>query len=244
MKERSKIPVRNPTTAKGGAVARSSASEISSFLNQAKSAANGAKGRVVLALDATMSRQPTWDMACHIQAEMFKAVSKSTPLSMQLVYFRGSGECRASRWVRSGDDLATMMSKIDCRAGHTQINKVLKHAIDENANVPINALVYIGDAMEENPDDLGHVAAQLGMRKVPVFVFQEGHNNLAEAAFKEVARLSSGGWFRFDRNAPNVLKDLLSSIAIYATGGIKALQLRGAQSDKLLLEKLSGGRRS
>lgn len=243
MKERSKSNVLKPTTAKGGAVAKSSSSEISAFLSQAKNAANGAKGRVVLSLDATMSRQPTWDMACHIQGEMFKAVGKSTPLSMQLVYFRGNGECRASRWVRSGDELATMMSKIDCRAGHTQVNKVLKHAIDENANMPINALVYIGDAMEENPDDLGHSAAKLGMHKVPVFVFQEGHNAMAEATFKEVARLSSGGWFRFDRNAPNVLKDLLSSIAVYATGGIKALQLRGAKSDQILLEKLTGGRR-
>lgn len=240
MNERSKSPV--PKTAEGGAdiAAKSGAGEISAFLNAAKRAANGADGRVVLALDATMSRQPTWDMACKIQGDMFLSVARSTPLSMQLIYFRGYGECRASRWARSGSELASMMSRIDCRAGHTQIEKVLKHANAEHSKSPINALVYIGDAMEENADDLGHAAGQLGIRNVPVFMFQEGHDPGAEIVFKEIARLSRGGWFRFDRNAPGVLKELLSSIAVYATGGIKALEARGGKSDHLLLEKLSG----
>ncbi|MDZ7823772.1 MAG: VWA domain-containing protein [Ahrensia sp.] len=220
---------------------KSDSSEISAFLSAAKSAGNGAKGRVVFALDATMSRQPTWDMACHIQGDMFISTGKTTPLSMQLVYFRGFDECRASRWARSGEEFANMMARIDCRAGHTQIEKVLKHAHAENTKMPINALVYIGDAMEENPDALGAVAGQLGLRNVPVFMFQEGHDGPTESVFKEVARLTRGGWFRFDRNSPDVLKGLLSSIAVYATGGIKALQLRGAKSDQLLIDQMGRG---
>lgn len=226
-------------TASSAELTTSKRAEIDAFLSAAKRAAdNGGNGRVMLALDATMSRQPTWDLACGIQAEMFTAVAAKTSLKMQLVYFRGHGECRASRWANSSDEFAKMMSGIECRAGHTQIEKVLKHAAKEHQRAKVNALVYIGDAFEESADDIGHAAGQLGLHNVPIFMFQEGHDRNVELIYKEVARLSRGGWFRFDRSAPDVLKELLSSIAIYATGGIKALKLRGKRSDRLLIEKM------
>jgi len=34
----------------------------------------GPRGRLIFALDATASRQPSWDQACQIQAQMFAAV--------------------------------------------------------------------------------------------------------------------------------------------------------------------------
>ncbi|WP_346432544.1 MULTISPECIES: VWA domain-containing protein [unclassified Roseitalea] len=222
---------------------KSGSGDIAAFLNAARTIkpGSGGSGRIVLALDATMSRQPTWDMACNIQAQMFESVARSTSLNMQLVYFRGFGECRASRWARNGPELAGMMSRIDCRAGRTQIEKILKHALKEHNKAPISALVYIGDAMEENADAIGHAAGQLGVRGVPAFVFQEGREPGAETVFREVARLTRGGWFRFDPSAPQVLADLLKSIAVYATGGLKALEARGSQSDRKLLGQLKGG---
>lgn len=225
------------------AAASSSRAEIDAFLDAAKSipAAQPGAGRIVLALDATMSRQPTWDLACSIQGEMFSSVAGIGNLSMQLVYFRGIGECRASRWATDGKSLASMMSRIDCRGGHTQILKVLKHAAREHARQRINALVYIGDAMEEKIDDLAEAAGELGLRGVPVFLFQEGGDPVAERAFKEIARISRGGWFRFDRSSASVLSRLLSSIAVYAAGGLKALEKRGTREDRLLITRLCGG---
>ncbi|MEQ8401448.1 MAG: VWA domain-containing protein [Roseitalea porphyridii] len=238
----SKTPVR--TDAQRSPDKRASSSgDIAAFLDAARTIKPGAGGggRIVLALDATMSRQPTWDMASQIQAEMFQNVARETSLTMQLVYFRGFGECRSSRWARNGPELAAMMTRIDCRAGRTQIEKVLKHALKEHNKSPISALVYIGDAMEEDPDALGHAAGQLGVRGVPAFVFQEGHEPGAERMFREIARLTRGGWFRFDPSAPQVLADLLKSIAVYATGGLKALEARGTGSDRKLLTQLKGG---
>ncbi len=222
---------------------RSSRSEISAFLDAAKAAERpgGGAGRIVLALDATMSRQPTWDLACGIQGQMFQSVSGVGNLLMQLVYFRGLNECRASKWASDGASLAAIMSRIECRGGHTQIRKVLKHATKEQARDRINALVYIGDAMEESIDDLVQMAGELGLRGVPVFLFQEGHDPVAEAAFREIARVTKGGWFRFDRSSASVLARLLSSVAVYAAGGVKALQSRNSPSDRLLIEQLSGG---
>ena len=112
---------------------RSAPSEIDAFLRQAKAVAatRAAGGRLVLALDATMSRQPTWDMACELQAEMFDAVGKAGSLGVQLVYFRGLGECRASKFVSDTAELKRLMTDISCRGGHTQIGKVLGHALNE-----------------------------------------------------------------------------------------------------------------
>src|SRR5690349_6893641 len=112
--------------------------EIDAFLAKVKSlgpasSTQGARGRLIFALDATMSRQPTWDTACALQADMFREAAAVGGLDIQLVYFRGLNECRASGWVADSDKLASLMSRIDCRGGQTQIGKILHHAREEHA---------------------------------------------------------------------------------------------------------------
>lgn len=219
---------------------QSSGSEVDAFIRQARALTTPGygKGRLILALDATMSRQPTWDLACKLQAEMFDAVGKTGGLNVQLVYFRGFGECRASRFVTDTAALKDLMTRIDCRGGMTQIGKVLAHALKETRREKVNALVYIGDAMEEDVDALAAKAGELGLHGVPIFAFQEGHDPVAESALKELARLTKGAWFRFDRSAAVTLSRLLSAVAVYATGGLKALEARGRPEDRQMIEHL------
>ncbi len=229
----------------GDPPARSSSAEIAAFMEAARRTAPvKGSGRIVFALDATMSRQPTWDLACDLQTEMFKVAGGIDGLAVQLVYFRGFGECKASRWSRDGADLARMMQKIDCRGGRTQIGKVLKHALNETGKEKVSAVVYIGDAMEENIDLLCERAGELGLRKVPCFLFHEGRDPVAEGGFREIARLSGGAYARFDRSAAAELAALLRAVATYASGGRKALEKSGGSAAKLLLSQLprsSGG---
>lgn len=241
MSNDSKSPV--PTANRPPSERRSDAAAIDAFVRQARALAPGkANGRLILALDATMSRQPTWDLACEVQGEMFDAVGKTGRLNVQLVYFRGLGECRASKFVAETGSLKQLMTSIQCRSGQTQLGKVLAHALKETATAKVDALVYIGDAMEENIDELAEQAGKLGLLGVPAFVFQEGHNAGAERAFKEIARLSKGAWFRFDRKAASTLSRLLSAVAVFATGGIKALEARGRPEDVLMIEHLRSGK--
>jgi hypothetical protein len=239
--KKSSMPTRAGSTS---AVPRSDKSEIEAFVRQARAlgATATGSGRLILSLDATMSRQPTWDLACSLQGEMFDAVGKAGALAVQLVYFRGLGECRSSTFVTDTESLKRLMTRIECRSGHTQIGKVLSHALRQTATAKVNALVYIGDAMEESIDDLAQKAGELGLHGVPVFVFQEGHDSGAEKAFKEIARLSKGAWFRFDRQAAANLAGLLSAVALYAAGGLKALEARNRPEDRLMIEHLHGGR--
>lgn len=227
------------------APAFSSRADVDAFLSQVKAlgpaAKAGVRGRLVFALDATMSRQPTWDQACVLQAEMFREASGAGGLDIQLVYYRGLAECRASHWVAEPDRLGALMSRIDCRGGHTQIAKVVAHVRRENDKAKIGALVFVGDAMEESLDDLCAGAGELGLRNVPAFMFQEGYDPVCEQAFRELARLTRGAYCRFAPGAAHELGELLRAAAAYAAGGMKALadlQARQSTGAAKLLEQL------
>ena len=180
----------------------------------------GQRGRLIFALDASASRQETWDAACQLQADMFREAAAIGGLDVQLVYYRGPGECRASKWLSRPEDLTRLMERIKCVMGHTQIGKVLAHAERE---APVQALVFVGDAMEEKLDDLCHTAGELRRLGVPAFMFQEGDDPDAEQAFREIARVTRGAYCRFDPGAAHELAELLRAAAAYAAGGMSAL---------------------
>jgi hypothetical protein len=232
-KPKSAAEVSSPQKAESGKAgslpeARPSASEdIAAFVARARAMsphAAGAKGRLVFALDATMSRQPTWDMACALQADMFREAAVSGSLDIRLVYYRGLNECRASGWISDSAHLAKLMGGIACQGGNTQIGKVLSEARREAVASGVRAVVFVGDAMEEAIDALCAKAGELGLLKVPVFMFQEGQDAVAEQAFREIARLTGGAWCRFDPGAAAQLRELLRAAAAYAAGGRAALQ--------------------
>jgi hypothetical protein len=215
-----------PKSATDALTARpSAAADIAAFVARAKAMAPqaGGRGRLVFALDATMSRQPTWDMACALQGDMFREAAAVGSLDIRLVYFSGMAECRASGWISDSAELARLMGRISCQGGQTQIGKVLSETRREAVAAGVRALVFVGDAMEESVDELCARAGELGLLKVPVFMFQEGHDPAAEQAFREIARLTGGAWCRFDPGAAAQLRELLRAVAAYAAGGRAAL---------------------
>jgi hypothetical protein len=238
-----KTPATKP--AKGIAAKRSGSAEVNAFIEKVRAmtpATTPGRGRLIFAMDATMSRQPTWDMALKLQGDMFHAVKEVGGLDVQLVYFRGFNETKASNWVGDPDAVARLMARVACEGGYTQIRKVLAHARGEAQRAKVNALVYVGDAMEENIDELAQRAGELRLLGMPCFMFQEGRDAKAERAFKEIARLTRGAYCRFDAGSANQLRDLLKAVAVYATGGRKALkdfsQATGSNAGSLLLEQL------
>lgn len=221
--------------------------DIDTFLGQLSAAsairAAGLRGRLLFALDATASRERTWDRACQIQGEMFAETGALGGLDVQMACYRGSGpgfgEFRVTPWVSDSPSLIAEMTAVTCLAGKTQIARVLRHALEESRASRVNAVVFVGDCMEENVDELGTLAGELRLRGVPVFVFQEGYDAGAEQAFRHIARLSRGAWCRFDAASAGQLRDLLSAVAVYAAGGRKALADFGARrhGDALLLAR-------
>lgn len=206
--------------------AQESSDDVSAFLSKVASIPRSAKsggGRIIFALDATASRQPTWDQASHIQAEMFKETERLGGLEVQLLFYRGYGECKASKWLTDTKTLLRHMTGVTCLAGRTQLHRVLDHAAKEARVRKVDALIFVGDAMEEDIDALGHKAGELGLLGLPCFMFHEGQDPISWNAFQQIARLSGGACCRFDPSAARQLRDLLAAVAVYAAGGRAAL---------------------
>ena len=230
----------NPTRSKGSPAT----AEVDTFLAELRQRRQTlvdkpfVRGRLIFGLDATASRQSVWDTACQLQAEMFREATAVGGLELQLVYYRGSGECRASKWITNSEHLAKTMSQIMCNAGQTQIEKILAHAQKETKLLRVGALVFVGDAMEEIPDTLAHEANALGRLGVPAFMFQEGRDPDAEQVFRNIASLTKGAYCRFDPGAARQLAELLRAVAVYAAGGMTALAARQDASAIKLLQQL------
>jgi len=207
--------------------ARTNQSDVDAFLRKVASIPNlkqtGRRGRLMFAMDATASRQPSWDKACQIQAEMFEATSALGGLDVQLVFYRGFRECQASPWLGNAKELLKRMTAVNCLGGQTQIGRVLAHALKETRRDKVNAVVFVGDCMEESVDKLCHHAGELGLLGVPVFMFHEGGEPVARRAFEQIARLSGGAYCPFDASSAQQLKELLSAVAVFAAGGRPAL---------------------
>lgn len=216
----------------------STSAEVDAFLRKVATTlptrADGAHGRLIFAMDATASREPTWDTACQIQGRMFQETASLGGLDIQLCHYRGFGEFEASPWYANSKDLLQHMTRVFCTAGQTQIARVLRHAVAETKVKKVNALVFVGDCMEEDLDALGHLAGQLGLLGVPAFLFQEGHDPAAERAFRHVARLTQGAYCHFDAGSAQQLRDLLSAVAVYAAGGHRALDAFGRRHGGLV----------
>jgi len=206
---------------------KSSGSDVAAFLNKvAATPVNkraGGRGRLIFALDATASRQPSWDRACKNQGEMFEATTSLGGLEIQLAFYRGFGEFRVSPWTAQSAELLQRMTSVSCLAGESQLHKVLRHALNETGKQKVDALVFVGDCLEEDVDKIGKVAGELGLLGVPAFMFQEGDDPVASFAFEQVARLTNGAHCRLDTTSAKTLRDLLSAVAVFAAGGRLAL---------------------
>ena len=167
-------------------VKRSSSSDITAFLKTAARTPTLAqvKGRLIFAVDATMSRQPTWDAATEIQSDMFEVAQSIGGLGVQLVYFRGRGEFEASEWTTTPAALAARMRRVSTHSGFTQLRRVLAHTAEEARHTKVGALVYVGDCFEENADVVAKEAGALALLGVPAFMFHEGDEPNAAAMFK------------------------------------------------------------
>lgn len=180
-----------------------------------------------------------WDRACHIQAEMFRETAALGGLEIQLCFYRGYAEFGYTPWYTESAALLKRMTSVFCLGGLTQLRKMLRHAIAEVKKGRVNALIFVGDCVEEDTRELYALSGELALRNVPVFLFHEGHDANAAAVFREIARLTRGACCPFDASSPKQLRDLLTAVAVYASGGREALT-RFARGRDALVASIAG----
>ena len=229
--------------------ARSTSAEVDAFLRDVAAVTPARRtrgqGRLLFAMDATASREPMWDRACGIQSEMFTEASRVGGLAVQLCHYGGFHGFEATPWLASSGALRRHMGAVRCAAGMTQIERVLRHAKAEAERARVNAVVFVGDSVEEDVDRLCAAAGPLRLLSVPVFMFHEGYDPVAERAFREIATLTRGAYCRFDASSAAELRDLLRAVAVYAAGGREALEdfsRREGRTVKLLAHSVGRGK--
>ena len=193
-------------------------------------------GKLIFAMDATASREPCWDMACQLQSEMFTETAAIGKLLIQLCYFQGFGEFKFSNWTQNAVQLQEQMSSVRCKAGQTQIGRVLDHALEQSKSQKLNAVVYVGDSMEELAETLYKKAGQLALRSIPIFIFHEGIDPMAQRTFQKIARITNGAYCPFDQSSAEQLRALLNAVAIFAVGGLDALKAHSKKHANLNIE--------
>jgi hypothetical protein len=210
-------------------------SRVTAFLEKASTAA---RARLAVVIDATGSREPTWDMAVQLQAKMFEEAARvgMGRLEIQLTHFRGLDEVSSTPWMTDARALAQMMSRVRCQTGMTKIKRALARVRAEHQVQPIAAVVFIGDMMEENHGELCDAAAALG---IPLFIFQEGDDPDASRTFPEMARLApKGAHCRFAPGAERQLAELLGAVVAFVKGGERALADLRTDAARLLLTQM------
>ena len=208
---------------------------VSDFLSKVQASQ---RGRIAFVIDATGSRERTWDAATQLQGEMFSEAASLGGLEMQVTYFGGLNNVASSSWTSDARELQHFMGNIRCDAGYTKYARALAHVRKEHEQQAISAVIAIGDMLEEEPRTLYDAVAGLG---APLFAFQEGSDfeqpevaRLREA-FEEMARLTKGAYHGFDAGSIAQLRELLRAVAAFAVGGLTALaDLRSDSARKLL----------
>lgn len=195
--------------------------------------------RLVFALDATASRQPTWDLAAETHDSLFAEAEKLGNVAIQLCYYRGVNEFHASPWTTTPRTLRDAMQRVACMGGRTQFTRLLRHVDDEAKAHRLRGLIFIGDCFEEQPAEAIAAAGQLAIRGVPVFIFQEGRDPTATSVFSEVAGITRGARVPLDASSAATLRQLLGAVVSYAVGGRPALEQMRTPGATRLLENLS-----
>lgn len=175
-------------------------------------------------IDATASRQDTWDTAQKTQAAMLSELANgfADRVTIELVTF-GGDVLNAPTQAVSHIDAAKRLAEVECKAGSTQFIDALQPFVERKDN-RTKSIIIVGDFFEENIETVYDVARKLAQKKIKIFTFQEGHydNDDTETFFRELARITGGAYAKF--GSPVQLSKLCADVIDLTLGGCNALR--------------------
>lgn len=209
-----------------------------------KALANKSRPRLLFAMDATASREASWNVAKEITIAMFEAVPGA--LDVALAYHGGGRLHELTPFSPNAKVFLDKVHTVYCTAGMTALNQVLAQATEITR---LKALIYVGDCFEENQQEAVELAQILKLKGVRCFMFHDASSKsqgydveTAGKVFASIAKITGGALLPFDESSPQMVKALLEAISIYAAQGIKALEQKRASlpAARLLLEQIQG----
>lgn len=179
--------------------------------------------KLLFSMDATASRQPSWDVAQKITLSMFDVIPGG--LKIALAYHSAGRLQTVTEFRDDAGYFKDQIAAVRCQAGNTALCEILDTACDTPG---LSSLIYIGDCFEERFETAVALAQRLKEKGVPCFIFQEGDDFRAADAFKAIAEITGGAVFPFEMDSLVRVREKLDAIAAYAAGGMKLLQAKRA----------------
>lgn len=211
----------------------------------AKILANESRPRLLFTMDATASREASWNVAKEITGAMFEAVPGA--LDVALAYHGGGRLQEITPFSPESKAFLDKVHMVRCTAGKTALNQILAQATQITR---LKALIYVGDCFEDSPTDAVELAGQLKLRGVRCFLFHDASSKTlgydvetARTVFASIAKITGGALLPFDESSPQMVKALLEAISVYAAQGIKALEqkTKSLPAARLLLQQIRQG---
>ena len=201
--------------------------------------------RVIVAVAAEAKDEFIWS-----RLKMLPELFAAGPVAIRVGFFGAEGARPArpfiaTRWTTDANDLADLLDKARtrCVCGcFVKIGDILEQALRETRQAPVQAVVIIGDSFHGDLDAAITTARQLRTAGTRLFVFQQGHSDSTEQAFRILAEATGGAYFPFNPHIERIaerLPGMLEAVTHFAIGGMAALEARDNESAVLLLEQMN-----
>jgi hypothetical protein len=195
--------------------------------------------RLVLAVDATGSREPAWETAKQVTDTLFLALPGQ--LDVALAVHGGSLMHTFTEFVADPAILRDRAASVRCRGGQTRLLDILDRVRAEEG---VKVVVYIGDVFEESLHAGLAAADALKLRGTRLIVLHDTATGGQEHAdvFAQLAGRTGGCVLPFDAAAIDRLREMLEAIAVLAVGGVRLLEskAKAMPGARLLLEHIGG----
>jgi hypothetical protein len=218
--------LRTMTSAVGAAV-RAAVAALPAALGHAEppvDTGTPACPRLVFAVDATASREPAWAAAKQVTDALVKALPGELDVALAV-----HGGSRVHTFTAFTDDANTLRDRaagVTCQAGLTRLLPILATVVKRPA---VRVVVYIGDVFEESMHQGRRLADAMGTHGTKLIVLHDTSDPAARRdaeVFWDLVKRTGGCVLPFDASAPDLLRELLSAVAVYAVGGEKLLRER------------------
>jgi hypothetical protein len=195
----------------------------------------GSRKRLVVAFDATASRDASWAEAVPMMDMLLATLPDQLEVALG-VHGGGKVKVKPNKFTTNIGKLRDQAAGIQCASGFTRLLDILAEAQQADC------VLYVGDCYEEgNP---AKIADKLGRRGCRVIVLQEGDDESARGVFAEIAERTGGALLPFNSGSLAEVRGLLQAIAVLAVEGREALEEKqeAMPAAALLLEHLDPAR--
>jgi len=190
--------------------------------------------RLVFAVDATASREATWRSAQQITNKMFGVIPDALDVALAV---HGGGDVHTfTAFSADVGEFGKRAAAVTCRSGTTRLGDIMTRTLEAGG---VRVMSYIGDAFEEDVDEVLDLAARFRLRGIQAVMLADGADGDTLAVFEQIAERTGGAVLDFRSGDLDLMGELLAGVASLAIGGRRLLEAQTTAGARLLITHLA-----